>query len=200
MLDDAESALGPDPILARARAKILWGRSDHAGALPLLEHAIAKLPTEGVVERVFMLREGAICAGEVGDWARAQVWFWEGHIAADAGPPGLMQAMSVGMAADAAVANTHLGSYRDALIQLVGCIEKLPNLDPNASLNNAYVHRVMRHTILWVQSKILGEIKTIAGGETVEMLTGACSNPAAEEIYLDSVGTARNSLVHASKM
>jgi len=177
MLDEAEFALGPDPILARARAKILWRKSDHAGALPLLEHAIAELPTEGVVEKAFMLREGAICAGEVGDWARAQAWFWEGHIAADDGPPGLMQAMSIGMAADAAVANTHLGSYRDALIQLVGCIEKLPDLDPDASLNNAYVHRVVRHTILWVQTRITGKIATIANGETVQMLTGACSNP-----------------------
>src|SRR5262249_14602110 len=55
MLDEAESLLGPDPILARARAKILWRKSDYAGALPLLEHAIAKLPTEGVIEKVFML-------------------------------------------------------------------------------------------------------------------------------------------------
>jgi hypothetical protein len=177
MLDEAASLLGPDPILARARAKILWRKKDHAGALPLLEQAIAELPTDGVIEKVFMLREAAICAGEVGDWTRAQAWFWEGHIAADAGPPGLMQAMSIGMAADAAVANIHLGCYRDALIQLVGSVEKLPDLDPDVSLNNAYVHRVVRHTILWVQSKILGEIKTIASGERVEMLTGACSNP-----------------------
>ena len=55
--------------------------------------------------------------------------------------------MSIGMAADAAVANTHLGCYRDALIQLVGSVENLPDLDPDVSLNNAYVHRVVRHTI-----------------------------------------------------
>jgi hypothetical protein len=177
MLDEAESLLGHDPILARARAKILWRKSDHVGALPLLEHAIAELPTEGVVEKVFMLREGAICAGEVGDWARAQAWFWQGHITADAGPPGLMQAMSIGMAADAAVANTRLGCYRDALTRLAACLERLQVLDPEASLNNAYVHRVVRHTILWVQTKITGEIKTIASGEPVEMLTGVCSNP-----------------------
>ena len=177
MLDEAESLLGPDPILARARAKILWRKSDHAGALPLLEHAIAELPTEGVIEKVFMLREAAICAGEVGDWARAQAWFWQGHMTADAAPPGLTEAMSIGMAADAAVANTHLGCYRDALIQLGGCIERLQGISPEASLKNAYVHRVVRHTILWVQTKITGEIKTIASGEPVEMLTGACSNP-----------------------
>jgi hypothetical protein len=177
MLDEAASLLGPDPILARARAKILWGKSDYAGALPLLEHAIAELPTEGVVEKVFMLREGAICAAEVGDWARAQAWFWQGHITADTGPPVVMEAMSIGMAADAAVANTHLGRYRDALTQLAGCIERLLVVDPEASLKNAYVHRVVRHTILWVQTKITGEIQTVATGEPVEMLTGACSNP-----------------------
>ena len=177
MLDEAEWLLGPDPILARARAKILWHKSDHAGALPLLERAIAELPTEGVIEKVFMLREGAICAGEVGDWARAQAWFWQGHITADAAPPGLTEAMSIGMAADAAVASTHLGRYRDALIQLAGCIERLRGINPETSLKNAYVHRVVRHTVLWVQTKIIGEIKTIASGEPVEMLTGACSNP-----------------------
>ncbi len=126
MLDEAASPLGPDPILARARAKVLWRKKDHAGALPLLEQAIAELPTDGVIERVFMLREAAICAGEVGDWARGQAWFWEGHIAADEGPPGLVVAMSIGMAADAAVANTHLGCYRDALIQLVRENEAAP--------------------------------------------------------------------------
>ena len=177
MLDEAASLLGPDPILARARAKILWRKNDYAAALPLLEHAIAELPTEGVIEKVFMLREGAICAGEVGDWARAQAWFWQGHIAADAGPPGFTEAMSIGMAADAAVANTHLSCYHDALIQLAGCVEKLQSIDPETSLKNAYVHRIVRHTILWVQTKITGEINTIASGEPVEMPTGACSNP-----------------------
>jgi hypothetical protein len=177
MLDEAESLLGHDPILARARAKILWRQSDHVGALPLLEHAIAELQTAGVVEKVFMLREGAICAGEVGDWARAQAWFWQGHITADAGPPGFTQAMSIGMAADAAVANTHLGCYRDALIQLGGCVESLQDVNPDASVQNAYVHRLVRHTILWVQSKITGDIKTIASGEPVKMVPGACSNP-----------------------
>jgi hypothetical protein len=177
MLDEAESLLDPDPILARARAKILWRKNDHAGALPLLEHAIAELPTEGVIEKVFMLREGAICAGELGDWARAHAWFWQGHITADGGPPGLVEAMSIGMAADAAVANTHLGCYREALIQLAACIERLQGINPEASLKNAYVHRVVRGAILWVQTKITGEIKTIASGEPVEIPTGACSNP-----------------------
>jgi hypothetical protein len=181
MLDEAEALLRHDPILARARAKILWRKNDYAAALPLLEHAIAELPTEGVVEKVFMLREGAMCAGEVGDWACARTWFWQGHIAADAGPPGSMEAMSIGMAADAAVANTHLGCYRDALIQLTGCIERLQGIDPEASLKNAYVHRVVRHTILWVQTKITDEIKTIASGEPVEMQTGLCSNPEPSE-------------------
>ena len=125
MLDEAESLLGPDPIPARARAKILWRKRDHAAALPLLEHAIAELPTEGVIEKVFMLREGAICSGEVGDWARAEAWFWQGHITADAGPPGFTEAMSIGMAADAAVANIHLSCYNDALIQLAWCVERL---------------------------------------------------------------------------
>lgn len=177
MLDEAASLLGPDPILARARAKILWHKKDYVAALPLLEHAIAELPTEGVIEKVFMLREGAICAGEIGDWARAQAWFWQGRITADAAPPGLTEAMSIGMAADAAVANTYLGRYRDALAQLAGCIERLQGINPETSLKNAYVHRVVRHTVLWVQTKIIGEIKTIASGEPVEMLTGACSNP-----------------------
>ena len=115
MLGEAASLLGPDPILARARAKVLWRKKDHAGALPLLEQAIAELPTDGVIEKVFMLREAAISAGEVGDWARAQGWFWEGHVAADQGPPELMAATSIGMGGDAAVANVQLGCYRDAL-------------------------------------------------------------------------------------
>jgi hypothetical protein len=177
MLDEATSLLGPDPILARARARILWRKNDYAEALPLLEHAIAELPTEGVIEKVFMLREGAICASEVGDWARAQVWFWQGHITADAGPTEFTEAMSIGMAADAAVANTHLGFYRDALVQLAGCVEKLKSITPDASLQNAYVHRIVRHTILWVQTKITGEINTTTNGEPVEMVTGAGSNP-----------------------
>ena len=177
MLDEAVLLLGPDPILARARAKILWRKSDYAGALPLLEHAIAELPTEGVIEKVFMLREGAICASEVGDWARAQAWFWQGHITADAGPPGFTQAMSIGLAADAAVANTHLGRCSDALVQLAACVERLRGINPEESLKNCYVHQVVRHTILWVQTKTTGEIKTIGSGEPVEMLTGVCSNP-----------------------
>jgi hypothetical protein len=177
MLDEAEALLHPDPILARARAKILWRKNDYAGALPLLERAIAELPTEGVVEKVLVLREAAICAGEVGDWSRARDCFWQGHIAADAGPTEFMKAISIGMAADAAVANIHLGCYSGALNQLIRCIEKLAGLDPEASLNNAYVHRIVRHTILWVQAKITGEIEAITSADPAEWPIGSCSNP-----------------------
>jgi len=177
MIGEAESLLGSDMMLGRARAKVLWRKQDHAGALPLLERAIAALPADGVVEKVFLLRDGAISAGETGDWSRAQDWFWQGHVAAASGPPGLMEAMSIGMAADAAVANIHLCCYCDATLQLAGCIERLPDIDPEASVNNAYVHRVVRYATLWALSKMTGEIKTHVTGEPMGMPTGACSNP-----------------------
>ena len=175
MLDEAGSLLGPDPILARARAKILWRKNDYAAALPLLEHAIAELPTGGVVEKLFMLREGAICAGEVGDWARAQVWFWQGHITADAGPPEFMEAMSIGMAADAAVANTHLGCLPRCANSARRVRRKTAGINPEASLKNAYVHRVVLGTILWVQTKITGEIKIDCERRTGGNAAPACA-------------------------
>ena len=62
-LDEAARSLGPDPILSRARAKILYRREDHAGALELLAEAADKTALNDPIERAFMLREAGISAG-----------------------------------------------------------------------------------------------------------------------------------------
>jgi hypothetical protein len=65
-LSDAEARFGFDIALVRARARIHWGRRDHAEALPLLT-AAAEQGGQDPIERTYIAREAGISAAELGD-------------------------------------------------------------------------------------------------------------------------------------
>jgi heme exporter protein D len=84
--------------------------------------------------------------------------------------------MAIGLGADAAVAAMKGGDRAEALSGLAHALEALWALDPSASLRAAYVHRVIRHAILWAQSLVEGKELKI-GDVPITMEAGACSNP-----------------------
>jgi hypothetical protein len=75
------------------------------------------------------------------------------------------------VSADAAVAGPEVGNVGSALKRLVRAVEALSDINPATSLRAAYCHRVVRHTVLWTQSRIEGsEVKI--GGKPIEMRAG----------------------------
>ncbi len=175
-LDDAVKIFGEDPVLSRARARILYHRKEHARALPLLRDAADKTALKDPVERAYMLREAAICAAETGGWSEAQRWFGEAREAASRAQSPAMKAMTVGLRADEALAAFKAGNAIDALVGLQHALDELPALDPESSLAAAYCHRVVRHAGLWLFGQGAHENISVHGQEAV-MLPGMCSNP-----------------------
>lgn len=173
-LDRTETLVGPDPILRRARAKVLWRRGDHGAALPLLLRCMGDLRDEGVVEMAFLAREAAMSAATLGDHARARDCFDEGRRWADRASDALVS-MSVGLAADAAVAETWLGRGRRGVQRFAECLERLANLDPLGDAKIAYAHRVVGHSILWAYGHLTGTPVPLSDG-LARMPPGACSN------------------------
>ncbi len=175
VLDDAVTEFGPDAILARARAKILWRRKDYAAALPILETVLNAIDREGPVERAFLLREAAISAGELGDWGQAARWFDDARGAADAANPELVP-MAVGLIVDTAVARWFAGETKVALELMAESLMRLRGLDAGSGLRAAYVHRLTRHVVLWIFGEAT-KMDVRVGDGPAAVIAGMGSNP-----------------------
>lgn len=175
-LDDAIAAVGDDPVLSRARAKILFRRRDHRGALQLLRSAADEPSLSHSTDQAFMLREAAICAAEIQEWSEARQWFSAASAAADRGHVPAMKTMAIGLMADAGLAAFKDGNVALALTGLSGALDRLSALDPASSILAGYCHRVVRHAVLWIFGQGTRQDVDVDGQPAV-MLPGMCSNP-----------------------
>jgi tetratricopeptide (TPR) repeat protein len=179
-LDEAAVAHGDDPVISRARAKIFYRRKDHAAALSLLKENAELIGANDPIERAYMLREAGISAAELGDWAEARTWFQKSAESAAHIKSSTLKTVVTGLRADAAVAILKSGDRVGALGEIVSAIESLESLDPEESIRAAYCHRVVRHTVLWMQGEMTGKIISVEN-EPPAMLPGMCSNPEPSE-------------------
>ena len=122
------------------------------------------------------MRDAAISAAKCDDWPQAEKWFLDAQSAARLAHVGDMDVMAIGLGADAAVAAFKAGDVGRALSGLVEAVEALTEVNPEATLPAAYCHRVIRHTVLWMQSRIKGSNVKLEG-QPITMEAGTCSNP-----------------------
>jgi hypothetical protein len=174
-LDEAVAALGNDVVIARARARIFWRNNKHHESVRILREIADVVGRGSPVERAFAMREAAISAAKINDWPQAEEWFGEAEKAASTAETNDMQTMAVGLEADRAVALLEIGKVEAALQAMASCLTRLAKIDPEG-LRAAYCHRVVRHTVLWMESKIDKEVRLI-DGKPIEILPGTCSNP-----------------------
>lgn len=175
-LNDAVVSLGEDVVIERARARIFWRNDKHQESIKVLREVADAVGRDSPVERAFAMREAAISAAKTNDWAQAEAWFGEAERAASAAKVDDMQTMAVGLEGDRAVALLESGKVDASLQAMASCLTRLAKIDPERSLWAAYCHRVVRHTVLWMGSKIEKEERLIHG-EPIAMLPGTCSNP-----------------------
>lgn len=175
-LDEAVAALSEDVVIARARARIFWRHDKHQEAVRILRSIADVFGLDSPIERAFAMREAAISAAKTDDWVQAEAWFGEAEKAAAASRTGDMQTMAVGLEADRAVALLQTGNVGAALELMGSCLTKLAKINPEESLRAAYCHRVVRHTVLWMDSTI-DKRETLIDGKPIVMLPGTCSNP-----------------------
>jgi hypothetical protein len=183
-LNDAEASLGKDVVTSRARARIYWRRKKYHDAVAIQRNIADAVGRNSPVDRAFAMREAAICAANTGDWAQAATWFGEADKAAAASGTNDMQVMAIGLEADRAAAYLESANIEEALRTMASCLKRLSRIEPSESLRAGYCHRVVRHTVLWIDSKIDNR-KTLIDGTPIQMLPGTCSNPEPPASILD---------------
>ena len=176
VLAEARAAYEDDIILSRAIAKVHYRHDEHGTALEIVRSIAEQVGMDDPIERAFALREAAISAARCGEWSQAEQWFLDAQSAAKLIQVDDMYVMAVGLGADSAVAALETGDIGRALTRLAEAVEALADINPEATLSAAYCHRVIRHTVLWTQSRITGCDVQI-GGRPIAMEAGTCSNP-----------------------
>jgi hypothetical protein len=157
-LAEAESRIGHDVALGRARAKIHWRRRDHAAALPLLT-AAAEAGGQDRLERAYIAREAGISAATLGDWEAAYGWFEQAQaVAASASGLATVRAMAIGLLADTSHAAMKAGRPDIAITKMRDALIALPGIDSEGTLAEAHCHRVIRHGLLWLYREITGAL------------------------------------------
>ncbi|MDA9398723.1 MULTISPECIES: hypothetical protein [unclassified Bradyrhizobium] len=174
-LEEAARLLGPDPILSRARAKILYRRKDHAGALKLLTETADKTALNDPIERAHMQREAGISAAELGAWGEAHKWFAAARESAGEVGGEEMRPMAIGLRADEAIAAFRDNNPSIALLGMDQVLEELDAIDADQSIKAVYCRRVVGHTVLWLYGQATGQRVSI-DGEPFGMVPGMCSN------------------------
>lgn len=172
----AMDEVGEGTILRQALARIHFNAEEYPQAFDAFRTVADKIGIHSSVDRAFSLREAAICAAKCGDWNRAEAWFLDAGAAAETVGTEDMHVMAIGLAADSAVAAIERGKQDQALRRLAEAIRALREIDPERSLRAAHCHRVVRHTVLWAQSRLEGTDVRVEG-LPIRADAGICSNP-----------------------
>ena len=175
VLRETISRVGDDPILSRALANVYFRNEDHTTALNIYR-GMAMRVAPNLVERAFMLRKAAISAAKCREWSQAEEWFLGAEAAATSLEGHDMAPMAIGLRADSAVAAFEAGNTGQALTRLADAVQALSDLDPEKTSRAAYCHRVVRHSALWMLSRV-GEGDGTIYGRTISLEAGICSDP-----------------------
>ncbi|HQT86696.1 MULTISPECIES: hypothetical protein [Acidiphilium] len=185
LLDRATAELGQDKWFDRIRQKVLWTERRDAEAIPIVR-VLRETFRGNSIEMSDILREGAISASRLGEHALAAEWFGAAEAAAAGVQLSSYRALGIGMAADAAAELWRSGDRMSALGALADVLDRLRNLDPGENLQAEYVHRVVRHSLLWFADAAgMGNIQV--AGDAPALPPGACSNPEPRKEILDIV-------------
>lgn len=178
-LDEAQAQLGPMTAISRVRARVQWRQRDHRNALRGLEEVwIDAAADSDEVERGFIAREAGISAADIGDWPAARTWFARARACFEPFDSGTLPALKIGLVADGAHAAFKSGDTVGAVEGYTRALVELCGLDPDSSLNAAYCHRVVRHSVLWLMRETRDTELEVA---LAELPPGACSNPEPKE-------------------
>ena len=154
VLDETEAAMGGDVILSRAKAKIYRRRGEHKMAFGIFQYIVDQVGRDDPVDRAQALREAGISAAKCADWSQAEEWFLDAQSAARSAMGDDMKLMAIGLGTDSALAALGAGYEERALRRLAEAVESLADVDPEATLQAAHRHRIIRYAALRARSYI----------------------------------------------
>lgn len=176
VLSQAEEWVGIDNWeLLRSQGKILYRAKRYEDAIPYYDRAIATGIPGTAVERTFMLREAGICAAETGKWLKAAKVYENARNAALVSDLRSMKIMATGLLGDAGVAYWHAGEPLKFVELFAVGLRELSALDVDETLTARHCHALYRHSLLWAQDQITGDV--IIKDGSPKMITGAISDP-----------------------
>ena len=171
-----EDELGHHLALSRARAKVAYRRRRFGDALALAREVMQGGLRQDPVERMFLCREAAISAAEVGQETEALDWFRRALAAAEETKSESLQVTIVGLRADVALAEWRCGDHDRALRDLWTSLDAAQEIDPESSLKATYLHKVLGHAGLWLFGEASQRRLPVGGGPCIAP-PGLCSNP-----------------------
>ncbi len=176
VLSEAEEWAGKNNWeILRAQGKILYRSKRYSDAIPYYDRAIAMTIPTSFVEQTFMLREAAICAAETGEWLKAAKLYCDARSAALKSELRSMQIMAIGLLGDAGVAFWTAGERMQFVELFATGLRELALLDIDETLTARNCHALYRHSLLWAQDQITGDV--IIKDGSPKMISGAISNP-----------------------
>lgn len=181
-LEDAEAALGSDAIISRGRARVHFRNRRFAESLSEVEGTLSDLGKHDHLERIFLCRETAISAANVGDWAKCRTWLQEGLKASLEVHSNRLRPMLIGLKADHALAAYRAGDHVPAIAEMGEILSSLTEIEDDTSTKAIYCHRVVHHGLLWMYAQACGKHRRIeVDGAPPWMEAGMCSNPEPSE-------------------
>ena len=184
VLNEGTAKIGFHPLLSRAIANIHSNRGEHHQAHAIFLRIQDSTGRDNPIERAFTLRAAAMNAARIGEWSQATAWFRQAECAARLIETADMAPIAIGLHVDSAVSSLESGAIAVAISTLAETLDELPSIAADESLRSAYCHRVVRHTVLWVYSRLTGTDLEVEG-QPVRMEPGTCSNPNPMEAIRD---------------
>ncbi|EJM7847069.1 hypothetical protein NOZ45_002155 [Vibrio parahaemolyticus] len=166
-----------NPVLIRAKAKILYRAKDYSESLELSKQLLDADVKLTEIEKTNLYRDAAICAEEGYQFDLATKYFLLGSQSASKNPLASMNVIRVGLLADASLSAWRAGDKEQCLKCLSKVLQELETIDPNESLNACHCHAMARHILLWIQQEAEGKIQCTVDGEEVKVYPGIVSNP-----------------------
>jgi hypothetical protein len=168
-----------DYRLNRQRQKVFYRHNQHAEALAEFEKFRDLLPKERAVARAYAMREAARSAAEIGDLARARIFFeqaWESaRLSGDS-----MKPMTAGLSADCAILDFDAGKTESALNLMRRALLEADGLDPRAGLRESFIKRVLLAAVIYMR----GAAPDFPAARQA-MIYGMCSEPEPQEWFRD---------------
>ena len=177
ILDRAESFAGREPMVLFATARLHYQHGEYAEALRLFSEALGSATLSNTVDLAHVFREAAICAGQCGQWMKAEEWFGNARNAAARAQMEDMDVMAVALEADAAGAALLSGNVGGALRGFANALEAVDGRQMPETLRADYCQKVVGHAAIWCSSRVREKDYRGADGQPLLFVPGTCSNP-----------------------
>jgi hypothetical protein len=154
-LEEARAAIGSELAITREEIKIYWRAKEDQKVVNLIKPIANEIAKGHGTERMFVMREAAISASRIEDWAQSAEWFAEAARALSGNT--LSKPTEIGLLADEAIARYRGGNFKAALQLLARALSRLPEIEGDDSLKSLYVQHIVRHSCLWIKIFALKE-------------------------------------------